>query len=191
MLVSFVGCPCSGKTTTAAMLFSTFKDSGSVVEFITEQARLYIAEKRLDHFRAGYEHPLQLDDIDQIKIMEKQKHVEDVFVKTSSPETLIVTDSSVINAFLYMSESRRDVNYRAVTDHLKLYDIVFYSKPVDEFLEDDLNRVHDKAFSKKINEEIPVILSKYFPEVKPISLFGTSRERYQTAMDVITNRMIS
>lgn len=158
------------------------------MEFITEQARLYIAEKRFD-LDNPQEH-IVLDDNDQIKILKQQKHVESVFVKTASPDSLVITDSSVINAFLYMSEEVRASAVSLVKDHIGLYDLVFYSKPVDEFLEEDLNRVHDQKFSKKVNEEIPLLLSKYFPEVKPIVLFGSSRERYQLAMNAITDRML-
>lgn len=189
MLIGFIGSPGSGKTTVAALAFSRLKDNGIVCEFIPEQARWYIAEKRNECKRLGV--PFHLNDLDQASIMQKQQKIEDTLLESCEGNSIIVSDSSSINALLYMSEHVKKLifngfSYEEARKKFRQYDLLFLCSPLEvRFSDSDLNRVHDRAQSLEIARSINENLATYLPDVKPVVLDGTSEQRSQTVLTTI------
>lgn len=186
MLVSFIGCPCSGKTTIAAMTFAQLKEKGLTAEFIAEQARLYIAEKKY----AAPDHQVQLDDDDQLQIMKHQLHVETVMAASAASDSIVVCDSSSLNSILYMSEAGRDrPEVQEMIRAANHYDLVFYCPPVARPVNPDPNRVHDYASSLQINKILPEVLKQHVPDLKLIPVTGDVDARYRLVFGSILDKL--
>ncbi len=189
MIVSFIGCPASGKTTTAAMLFAELKKLGISAEFICEEARIHIASIRYEQGLSPSD-PVHLTDRDQQEIMEAQWQSEEVLSTVCGPSVVVVSDSSALNSLLYMSPARRDS--QEVQDLLEVYrcDLVFYTPPLATVTHGlDPNRVHSQSESLRIDSLIPEILAKYVPGLIPIRLEGDPGERLQKALLIILKRI--
>jgi hypothetical protein len=184
MLITFIGCPASGKTTTAAMLFAKLKEMGIATEFICEQARAYIAGIRCENGLKP-EDPVTLTDKDQRTIMTMQWEAEDGWTTACGPSVIVVSDSSALNALLYMTEECRQ--HHEVLDLVGFYDpgICFYLPPLAAPRIFDPNRIHDEAASLKINSLIPQVLKEYAPGLMPIRLEGDATHRLEQALDVV------
>jgi hypothetical protein len=187
MLVSLVGSPCSGKTTAAARAFVSLKEQGIVAEFISEQARWYIAKKRFDLKMLPHE-SLALCGFDQIEIMQQQLAVEQTLKHASGPSVIVVSDSSALNALLYMDEDTRarpevkEMTLRA----LSIYDAVFYLKPLDFFPTNDPNRLHDKNFALEFDNRIPALAEEL--QLKFAGVIETPFDRENLAMRILQQR---
>lgn len=159
MLLGFIGAPCSGKTTIATKFFSVLKENGNNSELIVEQARQFIANKRFKE-KLPPNGNVILTDNDQIEIASKQREIEQNMKYSCGYDTIIVSDSSVFNSFLYMSDNYLD------NDDLLLklnghYDLIFYCYPIDiNYLPDDPNRVHNLDTIKLIQNKSLVLLNK-------------------------------
>lgn len=192
VLVSILGCPCSGKTTTAAMAFAELKQSGFLTEFITEQARYYIAKKRVE-LEASPKEVIKLNDDDQLCIMTKQTEMEEIYKKACDPSTIILCDSSSLNALLYMSDdflSDQRVQEN-IQKALSQYDMVFYATPLEGFSAYDSNRVHDKAFSESFDQRLPDFCLKHLPSLNiSNALVGDPQARMSTLVDGILHRYL-
>lgn len=189
MLIGFIGCPSSGKTTTAAMTFADLKELGFTAEFIPEQARFYIAELRF-HLRLSPKESLKLDDRDQESILVKQMEIENIYLEACGPEVVIVTDSCVLNTLLYLSSSEYKNNPeldRMMLSHLSKYDLLFYSHPVVRSDVNDPNRVHSQEQSLEIDKKIPFLLKMY--GVNPVELKGDSKTRHNEVTREILRRL--
>jgi nicotinamide riboside kinase len=143
MLIGFIGTPCSGKTTIAAKLFASLKEIGMKTEIVAEQARQYIAEVRYtNHMK--YNDPVSLTNDDQLNIYKAQMHAESIMMNSTAPETIIISDSSCLNAGLYL-DSTFDLNpdrgfFTKADNH---YDILFFCHNLNlRFLPEDSNRIH-------------------------------------------------
>ena len=195
MLISFIGCPASGKTTTAAMLFAKLKELGIPTEFICEEARIHIASIRYEQ-KLQPTDKLTLSDKDQLEIMEAQWNSEEVLTTVCGSSVVVVTDSSPLNALLYMSRTCRE--FKETQDLISSCspDIVFYLPPVAQIqaMYDkvfDPNRVHDEAASFRIDKLIPEIIETYAPEIKMIPLVGDPQQRLQQAISVVIRRLLN
>lgn len=189
MLVSFIGSPCSGKTTCAALVFSALKDAGASAEFLPEQARLYIAERR-----AATNADVVLTDLDQIMIMKRQFDIEAMMLKACrDPAVVLVTDSSPLNSLLYMSEDARlDPEVRAIVDTQRQRQaLTFYVHTVNPGLGSDPNRIHDIETSRRIDAELPVVLGRHAPWLNYVQLLGSSRHRADMALSFIFSELLS
>ncbi len=146
MLIGFIGAPCSGKTTIATKMFSTLKEQGNSAELIVEQARQYIARLRYDFLKNNGValNDVHLTDEDQLKITFKQKEIEQVMSLSCGKDTIVVSDSSVFNTALYMSNGFLDKPDRPFFTNLRNhYDMIFFCHPINlKALPDDPNRVH-------------------------------------------------
>lgn len=187
MLVGFVGSPCSGKTTVASKLFAELKDMGLPTDYVAEQARFYIANKRFVQKKSGGGETVVLTDEDQLAIARQQFRHELVM---SDPRTILITDSSVLNSLLYMSE-----DFRSSTEVKELaeaafprYDLLFVCHPVRRPDGTDPNRIHDEETSLKIHDAMWDVFAKTVsPErweaFRPgRHLVGPSRTRLQDCM---------
>ena len=190
MLIGFIGAPCSGKTTTAARLFAELKDNGIPAEFISEEARRYIAEKRCRDKEDGL--PFSLDDLDQGRIATNQFFSEKYMVE-SAPQVVVVADSSVLNSALYMSDefAARKGPATMMEIAAKRYDIIFLCAPVQLPAGSDPNRVHDAKQIAEIQQKISELLVKYGLSGNPkvIPLGGPTNVRLQAALSAVYNQM--
>jgi hypothetical protein len=193
VLINFIGSPCSGKTTTAASLFAKLKEDSHLAEFIPEQARHYIATLRFNEQLAPSE-PIQLDDSDQYKIMEKQSTLERIITIASGSDVVVVSDSSVLNALLYMTDENKQsfLTQALVFQAMQRVDLFFYCPPVESLLiHNDPNRVHSAEESLAIDKKIPDLMAKYIPADKQITLLsGSSFQRLHAATHALYERML-
>lgn len=194
MLIGFIGAPCSGKTTMAAKIFAHLKENGSTCELISEQARFYIAEKRYSEQLPAKE-PILLTDDDQQKIMLKQYEIEKAMVYSSGKETIVLSDSCVLNAGLYMSQER----YESVgiqnlfLDVSKNYDLLFFCHPVDiDYLPYDPNRVHDleaiQAAQVRANDLLGRLKNKSKVEIQELVSTMILEDRYIEANTLLLDK---
>lgn len=146
-----IGAPCSGKTTTAALVFAALKNMGKNVEFIPELARTYICVKRREDGNK-----IILDDWDQLEIAMQQANYEDLFV--SSGTDIVLTDSSVLNTLFYMTPEFRETHKNSIF-RKPIYDYLFHCPPViPNSIIKDPNRLHDYNTSLEIEKSIPEII---------------------------------
>lgn len=190
MLIQFLGCPSSGKTTTASGVFFQLKKHGFNSEFITEQARCFIAKKKANLGKG--EVGLRLTGSDQISIFDMQKELEDNFVKSlENTDGIIVADSSCINTLLYLSDEEIDklniVN--SLKNRFSNMDVKFYyCKPTSIRENNDPNRLHSTKESQILDERLQYVLGKYFPELKVCVVQGDPVSRVdQVMIDLISS----
>ncbi len=157
MYVRFVGAPISGKTTVAARVFAELKNTGQPnVEFVVEQARLFIAERKYGLMDDAH---IVLTDEDQLSIMHRQIEIEEVMGNSVGEEGIMVTDSSFYNSLWYMSP---EAQARAFEDprvklHLETYNeksLVFLCSPLPVMSSIDKNRLHSAKDSRSIHDII-------------------------------------
>jgi hypothetical protein len=193
MIVNFVGAPCSGKTTTAASLFAKLKEDGHPAEFLTEQARLYIASIRLTENLQPSD-PVSLSDFDQAGIMYYQMHYETMLQKVCGPDMIVVTDSSFLNALLYMTEEGKTVGYKHsiaeyVAEASKHDRIIFVCPAVKPPAGSDPNRVHSEEQAKLIEAKIPEMLATYAKDAHIVNLEGTTHQRFLTVVSEVFKKL--
>lgn len=193
MLIGYIGVPGSGKTTIASDIFTDFKKSGITTELIVEQARIHIAKKRYDN-KLSPTDPLYLTDEDQQEIIYQQSLVEKYMLASCPKTTAIISDSSTINSFLYMTKSTRDeIMPRLLPAYLKRYDLLFYCHPVENFnLPEDSNRVHTEDSIKFLQSQIDEILDviKGLDGTKLFELAGTLEDRIALASSTILSKKL-
>src|SRR6185436_12571198 len=144
MKINFIGSPCSGKTTTAAMVFADLKELGISCEFVVEQARLYIANKRYTQLKIT-NNSITLTDQDQLQILKNQIQIENIFQISCDEETILICDSSPFNSLFYMTNQTRsqESTQNTIQEIITNADVIFYAPPVDRSYEIDVNRIHD------------------------------------------------
>ena len=181
MLVSFVGSPCSGKTTTAASVFAELKANGLPAEFVSEHARLYIARAKLKAMQDKTE--FALTDEDQRKILVNQYEIEQTMVRVCGPEVMVISDSCPLNSLLYINDTNVFVNPEAYFSEIaSKLNLIFVCDPVKPLSSLDPNRIHDEEQSKAIHEKIAPMLAKHAPNVKTVPLFGNNAVRVGTVL---------
>jgi predicted ATPase len=136
MLVGCVGLPGSGKTTAAAEVFVGLKKAGFTAEFVVEVARQHIASKR----KKAPGQPLELTDIDQLQIALGQESIESLM---NDEAVIVVSDSCVLNAWLYMSPEAQAqfVACGAFKHNLLPYDMLIHVVG-DQTVANDPHRAH-------------------------------------------------
>lgn len=183
MLLNFLGTPQSGKTTTSAMLFAKLKENHMVAELVLEQARVKIAENRV------FKGSSKLSEEDQLDIFVKQLNLETVFAK-SSPDSIIISDTSIINNLLYVSNWEND-NYRVsqVKDFLQTFNPLFFvCLPFDTNVEvADNHRIHSLQESVNLHSKFLKIFD--FFKIEPIEIAGNPSERLVRVFDQVVQRM--
>jgi len=195
MKINFIGSPCSGKTTTAAMVFADLKELGISCEFVVEQARLYIANKRYTQSKLKItNNSITLTDQDQLQILKNQIQIENIFQISCDEETILICDSSPFNSLFYMTNQTRsqESTQNTIQEIITNADVIFYAPPVDRSYEIDVNRIHDENQSKQIDILIPEIMKQVAPEVwnKVIPLTGNPKERLRQVTSVILTRRL-
>ena len=182
MLICFLGAPCSGKTTTAARLFAALKDGGVACEFVVEEARKYIARLRL----INLPNSTTLTDYDQQEIMRYQSSSENLMIRSCGSEVIIVSDSSPLNALMYMSENTRKITKWWLEEHMKKVDLAFVCEPFNYNSNLDPNRVHNYQQSLDLQKQLPDLIKEFAPSLKVINLVGDSDLRFKEALAAVT-----
>lgn len=192
MLIGFVGAPISGKTTTAALLFAALKDAGYAVEFVPEQARVFIAQRRVFEMTGTSLKPL--DDVDQFAIMHRQGYMEKLFHFTGTGMSVAITDATAFLALLYMtqeSRAREDVLAYAI-ESASRFDILFRCHPVHAGDMYDPNRVHSYEQSLVIDAQLDEVLKlAKVPAEKVVDLTGPSNVRASRAKNAVLEKMVT
>lgn len=188
MLVSFLGAPCSGKTTCAARLFADLKDSGISAEFVTEYAREFIAVNRV----FLKQNPVELVDTDQAAIMHGQFMKEDLMVKACGKDVVVVCDSSPLNTLMYISDEYLEFQKRwlkqIVKDTLVNIDVAFLCSPIGQTIKDP-NRIHDIGEIDGLQVRLIKLLSEWAPNLKYHSLKGDSSYCYEQVSRIVKDRL--
>jgi nicotinamide riboside kinase len=99
MRINFLGGPGSGKSTTAAWLFSVLKQRHVSVELVTEYVKAWACQKRV------------VNEFDQVYLLGKQMQYEYRFL--SSGIKNIITDSPVMLSPVYADAYYPDINVAA------------------------------------------------------------------------------
>ncbi len=191
MLIGFIGLPNSGKTTIASKVFSHLKEHASNAELLVEQARYYIAEWRVKN-KIPYNNPLTLLDESQLEIAKKQKLIERTMVEGSDPKCYIITDSSVQNSSIYVTEElfNNEGYQKAILNDSLRYDVLFYCHPfeLERFVEDS-NRIHShdqiQALRNRADKLLTLLKGN---KSKVIEIMGTFslENRFKTCLYTLT-----
>jgi len=170
-LIGFVGSPYSGKTTTAALLFGELKKAGIQVEYLPEYARDRIRE--LKNMRSK----VILDEPAQVFIRDFQQVLEERHLLHNGDGAITVTDGSTVNSFFYNGSNNLE-------SEINRYDVLFFSRNIEERSATDENRVHDLEFSKQMENKILNSLNMICPILKTnlIELDGDIDTRLATAI---------
>jgi nicotinamide riboside kinase len=185
MLVTFIGSPCSGKTTTAALLFATLKGDGIASEFVPEYARRYIMERR--HVKKDIS---PLSDDEQKIIFSRQLSEEQMY-QAASKQMVAVADSSALNSLLYMSPEARESVARKELWNNGFYNVAFVCEPVFEAVSYDPNRIHSYRDSLRLHAEIPALLKEHAPDLRVCVLSGSPQVRKQEAFNKVIETFFS
>jgi thymidylate kinase len=184
VFVSFLGSPCSGKTTTSAMVYALLKEQGVSIEFINEQARSYITTLRYQRQkRFGAKISLSLED--QIEIMHRQLQAEKEVLYCTEPDVVVLTDSSVFNALIYMTpEEHKDQRVTAtVSEAQKIFasnkSFVYRASPVLTAVGHDAIRAHNQQESAVAESRLDAVVAEYLTPigVVPSLLSGPPKRR--------------
>ena len=139
--IGYSGIPSSGKTTTARALAGALRANSSfkTIELVDEYARKYLAKYGIE------------DITDQIRILAKQKALEDIIPPTVD---VMITDSPIFLGFNYSLDLRREGNKKdtmLLNDLFKelskcnetpRYDIIFHISPKAEIINDGVRASH-------------------------------------------------
>jgi hypothetical protein len=185
MLISFVGAPCSGKTTTAAQAFGLLKEYDVACEFIPEQARWYIAE-----LKAEGHTEIKLNTQDQLLIMALQADAEDLMSKAvGDVPVALICDSSVWNSLLYIPPEEWSSSLSLdLTVSPSRYDFTFYCPRVRPSSAKDPNRIHSEEESRRIDEEVIPKLQDFLG-LEFIPLYGDARARHAEVVRIVLDNM--
>jgi len=187
MVIGSVGAPGSGKTTTAARVFAVLKEQGIPSEFIPEQARWYIAAERLNRGLPPGE-PVVLTDQDQLHIMLQQLDAEELMLKSVGKHAVLVTDSSALNALLYMSPAgiARAEELGYIDQALEHYDALFTFPLVSVFPTAlDPNRVHTHEQATEIDARVMQTMEDWAPGVPIIASEGSIAARATAVLEYV------
>lgn len=192
MLINFVGSPCSGKTSIASRVFEKLKSTDAPTDWICEQARLYIVQKRYQE-KIPYSKQPVLTSEDQIKILQKQVGLEGMFVSTTGPGVVLVSDGSPLNTLLYLPEEiqKSEEVQKLIAIWISFKPVIFWTRFFAKSFPPDQNRIHDTNFARDADEnKIPKLLEQ-FPELNVTQLTGSFQERLNTATWSITDYLVN
>ena len=134
-MVTFVGAPCSGKSTLATDIHTELKKKGKNSIFISEVASDFVAE-----------YGVPSSPIDQMTIFYKQTNKENMFIGTK--EFIICDSSGLLNYFYFRSLfpnklSNKDIaaiNHlqKEILKNLNKWDHIYYIPPILDNIEDGI-----------------------------------------------------
>jgi hypothetical protein len=170
------------------MLFGKMKEMGVTSEFLSEQARLYIAVERLK--RPNF----RLTDEDQILILQKQCYLEAVLLNSLRESGgFVISDTSSLNALLYMERARWDeALVRAkIAGALQNSKVIFHCAPISSpEVRFDPNRLHGWEESRRIADLVPELFA-HFGVKTAIPLEGGVNARATRAYQALNSALMS
>jgi predicted ATPase len=177
LLIEFIGSPGTGKTTIASLVFAALKEESVNTEFVVEEARKYIAEKKYVAHK-GFK---GLSDLDQQEIIHRQILIEKYMV-SSIERGVVVSDSSPLNGMLYLGDGISKVEVvESIKRFLETYQpLVFWCHSTSGFLEPDSNRIHSADQIAEVATKVPKVLLDF--GVQPIELVGSVASRKNTVL---------
>ena len=177
-LITFIGAPCSGKSTLANSVQSEIKIRGGNSIFINEVATDYIAEYGIPNTPQ-----------DQMVVFYKQLNREMMYKE--SKEYIVCDSSSMLNYFYFRTlfpkkPENKDI---AIINHIQKeilksinnWDYIFYVTPIETDSEDGI-RYHDKEEIQKIDRWI-----KSYLELENIEFIDMSNIALDDRLDFVLN----
>jgi predicted ATPase len=188
LIIEVLGIPGSGKTTLSAFLFAELKESSVPCELVMEYARYHIVHKR-EEKGLSYKDPLVLTDTDQFTIATMQAQNELIYANNSSPDTVIVADSSPYNALLYAKEHlQSNEAFKRQLEILNNTNRMFlYCPPVHKPTVNDYNRVHSAEQIQGLDDALKEIIKEY--NLPVIELYGSVVSRKLAALRAIYSKL--
>ena len=153
IVIDIYGAPGSGKSTLAAFVFSQLKIRGVKCELVTEVAKDLVWDENA-------------------KALANQAYVfGSQFYRLTRIEGSVdvaVVDSPLLLSNLYNINGRLGSSfYKMVSEVSKSFDCLSYFLPVVENrLYDDVGRIHNEETSKKLSDQILMLLSNYNVDYK-------------------------
>lgn len=175
-MVTFIGAPCSGKSTLASAVHTNLKTNGKNSVFVGEAATDYIAEFGLPN-----------TPLDQLVIFYKQLEKENMF---KGVKDYIICDSSTILGYFYLRNlfphqlSKKDIatiNHvqKEILKTINSWSHIFYVPPFDESRISDGVRYHNREEIIKIDRLIKAYLDMeniWYEDLSKIPI--SEREKY-------------
>jgi hypothetical protein len=129
MRINFLGGPCSGKSTTAAWLFSELKQRHLSIELVTEFVKSWACQKR------------KINSFDQIYLLGKQMQCEYIFLSNGIKN--VITDSPVFLSSIYSEVYHKELNV-----HIPMREIINIYESEHPSINIFLNR-NDKPYNSE------------------------------------------
>jgi len=164
MFIGFLGPPMSGKTTIAALVFAELKKRGYPAEFIAEKARWHIAYRKHIAKRVNIPQITLLQAEDHEEIMACQKEAEEVMTE-SSPDSIVIADSCVLNSYFYQEHKLRDV----VPLYTKHDSLLYFSDVLPTTQVKDFNRIHSLDEAREISAEMRGYVTSCIYSIKTLT----------------------
>jgi len=159
--IGFTGTHGTGKTTACHKLIHSLKVMGYDVDYITESAR-----------SCPFPINEQSTQKSQLWILSDMLKKE---VEAKAP--IVICDRTLIDVYAYTYRVNKDIAELLapfINSYSKTYDIIFYMKPVKEYLVADGTRSVNKLFQKEIKD----IIDKYISDWNiPVKYLTTDEER--------------
>ena len=173
IVIDIYGSPSSGKSTLAAFVFSQLKMHGIRCELVTEVAKDFVWDENS-------------------KALANQAYVfGSQFYRLTRIEGSVdvaVVDSPLLLNILYNHNSRLGSSfYKMVSEVSKSFDCLSYFLPVVENrLYDDAGRIHNEETSKKLSDQILILLSNYNVNCK---ILGHDENSMMSVVDDVMNAL--
>lgn len=174
-LIGALGAPCSGKTTLTALIFGELKKAGFSIDYLPEYARTRIREMKY----LGLDKEINKEQ--QVFIRNQQENLENFYLKNNGKKAITLTDGSTTNSFFYQGATDFPLE-------IARYDLIIFSRRIDGLVIKDINRIHDRNFSKNVDRLMLEQVDSLCPLLKSkvITLEGGVDERLGKALKAIT-----
>ena len=180
-LISFIGAPCSGKSTLATDVHTELKKLGKNSIFVQESATDYIAEYGIPN-----------TPIDQLTIFYKQSNRENMFI--GSKEFIVCDSSGILNYFYFRrlfgnplsDKDIATINHlqKEILKSLSKWKYLFYVPPIPTNTNDGI-RYHNEDDIKKLDTWI-----KSYLEIENIPYIDLSKIDYKKRQDYVIKQIL-
>lgn len=180
-LITFMGAPCSGKSTLATQVHTQLKIKGINSIFISEEATDFIAQYGIPN-----------TPIDQLTIFYKQSNKENMFI--GSKEFIVCDSSGILNYFYFrklfknplMDKDIAAINHlqKEILKSLSKWSYIFYLPPI-LIDSDDGIRYQSVEEIKNLDQSI-----KYYLETENIPYIDLSDIDYKKRSEFIIKTIL-
>jgi len=169
LIVNLYAGPSTGKSTTAAWLFSRLKQQGVNAELVTEYAKDKVWEESHNVLN------------NQIYVFAKQHHRLKILLNKVD---VIVTDSPIMMGIVYDLEKNEELRSLAFSEYNKMNNLDIYLKRSRPF--NQAGRMQDEAGSIKMDSVIKNHMDEF--NIKYESL-DTNKESNKELLKTVLNRL--